>query len=168
MQALIAWLTNIWERLFPWVIVDPWEAGIRVRAGKWVKEVGPGLHFTIPFIDAIETINTRKQWEMVLEQTVETADRVSMLIVSNINYEVKHPKKLWLEVQDHDDSLSEECAVRIAAWVNESNYADVTIKNLVFACYPEVRRMGFRWGCEVLELGIKTLSKHRAYRVLTT
>ena len=166
MQAFLAWLSELWDRLVPWVILDPWEAGIRIRCGRWVKDVGPGIHFTIPYLDHIESINVKKQWLAVQEQTVETADHIPMLLAATINYEIKYPRKLWLEVQDHDDSLAEGCAAALAHWVNRKNYDDINIDFIVAECYPEVRKVGFKWGCEILELGIKTWSKHRAYRIM--
>jgi regulator of protease activity HflC (stomatin/prohibitin superfamily) len=148
------------------VIVDPWEAGIRIRAGKWVKDVGPGPHFTIPFVDCVETVNIKKQWVAVEEQTVETADKIAILLISTVNYSIKDARKIWLEVQDHDDSLAEECAVILANWINRHNYDEVTTKRIIQECLPAVKIAGLKWGCEIIELGIKTLSKHRAYRLL--
>lgn len=42
-----------------WLVVPPWDVGIRVRLGRHAKRLPPGLHLRIPFIDEITLVNTR-------------------------------------------------------------------------------------------------------------
>ena len=59
MQELIAWLTRIVNSWKFWIVVSPWEVGVRVRLGKHARALDPGPHFRIPFIDQITVVNTR-------------------------------------------------------------------------------------------------------------
>ena len=52
-------------------IISTGEVGIRSRLGKAISQEEPGLHFRIPFIDTIKTMEVR-------EQTVEKTYSVSM------------------------------------------------------------------------------------------
>ncbi len=152
-------------------MVDPWEEGVRVRSIPFRKQqtdkVTPGVVFTIPFFDAVETINIRPQVVDLDDQTIETSDRIPMLVSVTISYEIRHTKKLFLDVQDHDESLMAATQNIVAAWVNKTAYEQLTIENLVAGCFDLVRKEGWRWGCEVSGLGVNNLSKHRAYRLLT-
>lgn len=42
-----------------WLVVAPWEVGVRVRLGRQAKKLLPGLHFRIPFVDEVHLVNTR-------------------------------------------------------------------------------------------------------------
>ncbi len=171
MEALLSFLSDLWDRLIPWTTVDPWEEGVRVRSVPFrtqkTTKIMPGVVFTIPFFDAVEAINVRRQVEVLDDQSVETSDRVSMLVAVTVKYDIKNVERLFLRVQDHDDSLAAETQSIVAAWVNATEYKDMTISNLVDGCYNAVRDEGWKWGCEVKGLGVNSLSKHRPYRLLT-
>ena len=59
MSELIAWLSRIVNSWKFWIVVAPWEVGIRVRIGKHARALQPGPHFRIPFLDRITVVNTR-------------------------------------------------------------------------------------------------------------
>jgi len=166
MEALFVWLISVWDSLKPLVIVDPWEAGIRVRGGKKIKKIGPGIHRRFPVLDDFFVINVRRQVIDLDDQTVETSDRIPMLLSLTVGYSIKHPDKIWLKVQDHDESLQTDIQKVVADWVNITIYSDLTIVNLVDSCFADVRSIGFNWGCEIDELGVNTISKHRPYRFI--
>jgi len=48
-KDLLDYILNIFKI---WVIVQPWEQGLRVRLGKHIKLVNGGLYFKIPYIDS--------------------------------------------------------------------------------------------------------------------
>ncbi len=49
-KGLIEYLLNIVKF---WIVIQPWERGIRVRFGKNQKLLNGGVHFRIPFLDTI-------------------------------------------------------------------------------------------------------------------
>lgn len=59
MNYLLEWLYRIFGSWRFWVVIPPWENGIRVRLGKTADIMRPGLHFRVPFIDEITLVNTR-------------------------------------------------------------------------------------------------------------
>ena len=36
-----------------WIIVQPWQTGIRVRNGKQVKKLTGGIYFRLPYFDSV-------------------------------------------------------------------------------------------------------------------
>lgn len=59
MTAFIQWITKIFGAWKPWLIVKPWEIGIRVRLGKRATALQPGPHLRLPLLDHVQTVNTR-------------------------------------------------------------------------------------------------------------
>ncbi len=166
MQAIIEWLLSIYYALIPLTVIDPWEEGIRVRLGKMNKRVGSGLVWTWWFIDELFTVNVRRQVIDLNNDSIETADRVPMLFSITITYKIRDAAKIFLQVQDHEDSLEADAMTIVSAWMNKTQYEDVTIENLIAACEPDIRKSGFRWGCEVEWMGVMDLAKHRVLRLL--
>ncbi len=47
-------IIQLFGEAFNWLyILQPWEQGVRVRAGKHIKKVNGGLHFKLPYLDKI-------------------------------------------------------------------------------------------------------------------
>jgi regulator of protease activity HflC (stomatin/prohibitin superfamily) len=167
MTELIRALIELLNRFTLFDIIEPWELGIRVRFGKFVKDVGPGMVWTIPIFDQVHLINIRKQVVDLPNQAVETKDRIPLEISGTLTYNIRSARKIWLDVQDHDKSLVTRALAIIAEAVNRMDYTDITIDKLVLECYTEIRREGFAWGCEVESLGITDFAKHRVIRLVT-
>ena len=50
-DKLIDFVLNLKDEVIPVRIINEWEGGIHMRAGKFLKSTQPGLNFKIPFID---------------------------------------------------------------------------------------------------------------------
>ena len=172
MQALIDFLINIGDRLWPWATVDPWEEGIRVRTipflGQWVKDIKPGAVFTMPFFDGVETINIKRQIEDLPDQDVETRDRVAMKISASVVYSIRHARRTWMDTQEHDEAITLIAMEAIASFVNKTEYINVTIETIRNAVLPPVRQAAWRWGVEIEAVGVTHLSKQRVYSITTS
>lgn len=170
MQAVIEFIMSIWDRVVPGTVLQPWEGGVRVRSIPFfkqrIKPVSGGVIFTIPFCDEIEFLNTKRQVVDLDSQFVQTRDAVPMQMSLTVTYLISDAAKIWTDVQDHDDSLTAEAQAIAAAWVNETDFSEVTIKNLVAGCQQEIRKVGFRWGCKVEKIGVNGLAKAKVLRVV--
>lgn len=63
MNQLIEYLSRIFSSWRFWIVVPPWDVGVRVRLGKNAVALPPGLHWRIPFLDEISLVNTRLRIE---------------------------------------------------------------------------------------------------------
>ena len=72
METFTALLKQIGQIFRWWVIVAPWEQGLRVRAGKHVLLLKPGLHVRIPYIDQVFIQSSRLRIVHLAMQTVLT------------------------------------------------------------------------------------------------
>ena len=167
MQALLGFLTQVWELLLPWTILDPWEKGIRVRLGKRTKELGAGFHFLIPLVDRVETINVLPQRIVLPNQSLICLDDKVIAISGAIMYSIKEPLKVWLEVEDHDESLVTLALNLIAEYVSKVDSRSVTIDHLKKHVLPSLRTAALKWGIKVHDIGVKDLAPHKVHRFMS-
>ncbi len=68
-------------------IISTGDAGIRIRLGKAISQEEPGLHFRIPFIDIIKTMEVREQ---TVEKTyaVSSKDMQTISMTLNVQYSI--------------------------------------------------------------------------------
>lgn len=55
-KATLEYLTKLFQW---WIIVQPWEKGIRTRFGTNTKVLDAGCHFRIPFFDTVYVQESR-------------------------------------------------------------------------------------------------------------
>lgn len=78
-----------------WVIVQPWEAGLRVRNGKHIKRLSKGIYFKIPYFDSVYIQETRLRVREMPMQTLSTKDRHAITISSSIGYSITNIETLY-------------------------------------------------------------------------
>lgn len=61
MNQLLEFLSQFFGKWKFWIVVPPWDIGVRVRLGKVLTKLEPGLHFRIPLLDEIVLVNTRQR-----------------------------------------------------------------------------------------------------------
>lgn len=102
MSLMVAILSIFTARITP-----QWERDVILRLGRYNRTAGPGLYFTIPFI---EHISLRVDQRMMLtgfsaEETL-TADLVPVNVDAAVFWMVWDPEKAALEVEDYYDSVA--------------------------------------------------------------
>jgi len=98
MDQFLAWLSKIVDSWKFWLVIAPWEIGIRVRLGKRGMALCPGLHFRIPFVDAITLVNTRLRIEGTPPVTVAgKKTNQTRYIVASIGFKISDPLKAMMK-----------------------------------------------------------------------
>lgn len=78
-----------------WIIVQPWEKGIRVRKGKHIKKLSAGIYFVIPYLDSVYVQECRLRVCSMSMQTLTSKDRATITMNGSIGYSIKDIEKLY-------------------------------------------------------------------------
>lgn len=98
MQEFLAWLSRILDSWKFWIVIAPWEIGVRVRLGKSAAQLTPGTHLRIPFIDVITLVNTRLRIDGTPPITVSgVGDSRTRYISATVGYRVSDPLKAMMQ-----------------------------------------------------------------------
>lgn len=94
MQEFLAWLSRLLDSWKFWLVIAPWEVGVRIRLGKTAAALQPGLHLRIPFVDVVTLVNTRLRFDVTPPVTVAGTrmDRIRY-ISAIVGYRVDDPVK---------------------------------------------------------------------------
>lgn len=88
-----------------WVVIATWEQAVRVRAGKCVKQLGPGIHLRIPFLDRIYVQTTRLRTTTSMGVTVTTADGKTLTVALAVEYSVRSVLRVYEVLASPDPTL---------------------------------------------------------------
>ena len=100
MELFINWLTRLFSSWKPWVIVAPWEMGVRVRLGKIAQGLPPGPHFRIPLLDRVVLVNTRMRIGQCPPVCLSTPDGRSRVVKASVGYTIIDPLKAMVTYTD--------------------------------------------------------------------
>ena len=91
MTQFLEWLANVFSSWKPWIVVPPWDVGVRVRLGKKAAALAPGLHFRVPLLDEVILVNTRLRVVTVPPVTVAGSPGKCRTIMATVGFYVRDP-----------------------------------------------------------------------------
>lgn len=78
-----------------WVIIQPWEEGLRVRMGKHIKKLHKGIYFKLPYFDSVYVQETRLRVKNMPIQTITTKDGMTITLNSALGYTITNLERLY-------------------------------------------------------------------------
>ena len=173
MEALIAAIWNIILEFWPWTIIDKWELAIRVRWGKTLTPLKPGIRLCLPFIDRVLTEPATLQTVNIQDQTMVTLDvgkdgrRVNASVSGVVKYHVLDLRQLWLTVHDHDEAIANTALESIAAHIAVQTFVELDPVELGRAAQRTLRRETRHWGIRVKSFKITDLADSSVHRIMS-
>jgi hypothetical protein len=118
MNQLVDLITKITRILVWWTVVDPWERALRIRLGRRVTDLPPGVHLKVPFVDAVYKQSVRRRVTQLTMQTLTTRDGRSLSIAGNLIYQIDDIRKLYDGMHHAEDGVRALARGAVAAYVH--------------------------------------------------
>jgi len=118
-------LEYLFNAIKVWIIIQPWEAGIRVRCGKHLKKLTPGLYFRIPYFDNVYVQETRLRVCEVPMQTCTTKDLQTITIKSAVGYSITDIEKLYNTLYHPETSILNIAMSEVASKLFQTSSKDI-------------------------------------------
>lgn len=166
MEAFLLFVWKFILEIWPLTVINKWELGLRVRAGKWLKELKPGVRVSLPFIDVILTEPATLQTVNLTDQTVITLDGINTSVGGVIYYYVRSLKKLWLTVHDHDEALSNLALTALAAQIADRKFEDCTLLTIARSTQRKLRHEAKKWGIYIEGFELTDLCESKVFRLM--
>lgn len=100
-----------------WVVVQPWERGIRVRFGKKQKLLIGGVHFRVPFLDTVYIQCIRLRVIALPMQSLTSKDMKTVTLNGCIGYEITDIEKLYNTMLYPEQTISNIVMGAIADYI---------------------------------------------------
>ncbi len=162
MSTLLELLQAGWRLLIWWVVLEPWEVGVRVRLGTGRVRLGPGIHFRIPYADVVYVQSSRLRFTALIPQSVSTMNGQTFVIGGSLGYRVGDVDKLYDTLHHPEDAVAALCQGEIAEVVRELT-GPPTATEVTEAV---LRRLDLtKYGLHRPILNLTTFTQVRAYRL---
>lgn len=123
MNEIIATLGRLFSQVAFWATVAPWELALRVRAGRHVRCLPPGLHLRIPIIDQIFKQSVRLRSSTIPTQTLSTTDGATVIVGAMLSYAIGDIKSLYDRLHHAEDTVTQLASGTIASIVSGADRA---------------------------------------------
>lgn len=130
MNQVKDFLEYIFNSVKIWVIVQPWEQGIRVRGGKNTKKLYPGMHFKIPYYDSVYVQETRLRVVSLTIQTLTTKDFKSITANNSLGFSIFDIEKLYNTLYHPEGTVSHLAMSEFSSFVFNHNLEDMTPEDI--------------------------------------
>ena len=147
-----------------WVMVAPWEQCIRVRAGKWVTQLGPGPHWKIPILDKAYVQSVRRRQVALPIQTLTTRDGKTVTLSAALGYRIVDLLLIYQTLHHPEGTLETMAMGEIARYVQSVDSADLTPDNILAEVAPRLRLEAY--GLGDTEILLTTFAIIRAHRIV--
>ncbi len=105
MSGILDYLTRLLRGVAFWVLVLPWQQGLRVRAGRHVRLLSPGMYFKIPLLDVVRVESIRRRTSMVPVQTLSTSDGATVTVSAVVGYVIGDLELLFRSLHHAEDTI---------------------------------------------------------------
>ena len=111
-------LRSFWRLFVWWVVILPWEEGIRVRLGKKRVRLHPGLRFRIPYLDTVYKQSNRLRWAVMMPQTVTTRDGHTLTVSGQLGYRITNIDTLYDTLHQAENGVRAVAQGAIADYIH--------------------------------------------------
>jgi regulator of protease activity HflC (stomatin/prohibitin superfamily) len=141
-------------------IVRQWENGAVLRFGRIISIEETGLHFRIPFIDTVRTVDIRTQTVDMKGQSAITKDNISVGIDAVVFMRVENPEKLITQIRDYQMAVSKYAQTAIRNIIGQYNLDDLleSREEIAIKLKEEIDRLSKDWGIDIARAGLQDIS----------
>jgi len=164
-MTLVQLLQQFFRSVFQWwVTVAPWEQGVRVRFGKHVELLPPGIHIRLPFVHQVFVQPTRLRAHYVEPQTLTTRDGKTIVLAAALRYDVVDVLKLYSRVHNAHDTISQRIQGVLASHAFTRNIADLVPADMAKLVLSSIDLS--EYGIRVSAFELTNFAVVRVYRLI--
>ena len=164
MQWLSQILSSLAQPLKWWIVIAPWEGGLRIRLGKVAGELGPGIHFRIPFLDRLYVQSLQLRLISDNGQTMTTSDGKVVTVAMGIEYGIGNLLRVYEMLANPETVLMYRVQGIIADHVTAVTASVLSPQTIEQAVTDNITVD--EWGMDRLRLHITSFAFVRCYRLL--
>lgn len=154
-EALLKW----------WVVVLPWEQGIRVRLGKRSKILSAGVYFRIPYIDACFVHSTRLHFINLPPQTISTADGKAVTVTVIVGYVLEDIEKMYNNIQSFEATICGIVQSSNTVYISNTPFIDCNVNGIEAHAIESLSR--YDWGIKIEKVAVTSFFESRVYRLVS-
>jgi regulator of protease activity HflC (stomatin/prohibitin superfamily) len=147
-------------------VLDPYQAGVKLRLGKFVTVLENGFYWQWPFgIEQVLTEHIVPTTHSLGEESITSKDGKSITFHAIVTYKVNDVRKALLEIQDVDHAVRDACSGECGRVLHESTWDEIIDVAILDTLTAACRKRGWRYGIEIMSVQLAGLAIARNFRL---
>lgn len=147
-----------------WIIVQPWQTGIRVRNGTKVKKLEGGIYFRLPYFDSIFIQENRLRVASMPIQTLTSKDIKTITINGAVGYIITDIEKLYQTLFHPETTIANITMSEVADFIFKNNLETINPSTIEEAVISKLNQDDF--GLEFKYFRITNFAVVRTFRLI--
>lgn len=147
-----------------WIIVQPWEMGLRVRLGKNVKLLKGGIYFRLPYIDSVYIQSVRLRAISLPMQTLTSKDKQTITLTGNLGYSITDVRKMYNKLYHPELTLSNLAMSVIADFIYNNDVLEIKASDVESTVTKAMQ--GFDYGIKVESFTLTNFAVVKTFRLI--
>lgn len=149
--------------LVPFTVIMQYERAVVLRLGVYRRELGPGLHWIVPFgIDSVLADNVVPRTTNLAGQSLTTKDGRTVIAAAIVTSSINNIRKATLEVEGVTEALRDSCYGTIGTLVASHTWDDLRKVEFLETLTKACRKNGWRFGIEIERVALSDLASTKA------
>lgn len=138
---------------------NQWEEAIILRLGKYIRSIGPGIFFIIPFIESAITRDLRIRTMDIPRQNVITKDNISVGVDAVVFLKVVDTKKSIVNIQDFVYAVKQYAQTSLRNVIGQRNLDELLEKreSIAKSIKGIVDEQADKWGIDVINVELQDI-----------
>jgi hypothetical protein len=162
------WLKQIWEQLSQlfkwWIIILPWESGLRIWLGKRVTLLKPGFYFRVPYLHSCYIQPVRLDFLNLHPQTLTAKSGETITISVIIGYSIHNVFDLYNSVSAINSALAGNVMGQISKHINTHDLADCNPSRIEESIKNNIEKLN--WGLSIKEVSVVSYAIVKTFRLI--
>lgn len=166
MSGVFDYLARLLGGMAFWVVVLPWQQALRVRAGRYVRRLAPGVYLKLPVLDAVKVESVRRRTSTAPVQTLSTSDGITVTVAAVIGYAIGDLEALYTSLHHAEDTIIQTAQGAIASQVFALLRSEVEPERLSVLVNERLAGAFASYGLVDVTVQITDFAFVRAFRVI--
>ncbi len=136
--------------------------GLKFSFGRATRELGPGFHLLVPFLQVIRTLPTRDRTIDLPQQRVTTRDGLVYDVDANVVFRVVDVRRALIEIDDLDKGMLQMLGLGVQEVLRARGRTSMHVSDDLDAVLGETMARRLEpWGVEVRRAGFTSIEPSR-------
>lgn len=159
-------IANFFQQFQFWFTVEPWDQCLRVRFGKHLKRMSPGIHLKIPYFDVLYKQHSRYRTAMCPTQTMTTKDGKTVVCSFALGYSLGDIEKFYQTLTSADSTLTQLVSAYVADEIADTNSADLKAVGISQLLSIVVADKFEKYGLKDITVSLQDFAFIKAFRLI--
>jgi len=143
MNQVQQFLDYILQSVKIFVIVQPWETGIRVRNGTKIKKLNKGIYFKFPYFDSVFIQESRLRIVSLPVQTLTTTDLKTITLNGAIGYAINDVEKLYSSLYHPEITIQNLAMSELTDFIYKNNIQEINPKLIQKSILENLKKLDY-------------------------